>query len=124
MRPAHCGIGDGSVIPTRLTHYLRGGNVEVVTITNAPTKAARPRARVTSQGQITIPKAVRDAMDLTPGDEVEFDVGPEVVVRRHRRPGILDFAGIASEAAERLPRTAADLDDLIAEARGKKARRG
>lgn len=92
-------------------------------ITNALAKATRPKARVTSQGQITIPKAVRDAMDLTPGDEVEFDVGPEVVVRRHRRPGVLDFAGIASEAAGRLPRSAADLDDLIAEARGRKARR-
>jgi AbrB family looped-hinge helix DNA binding protein len=28
--------------------------------------------RVTSKGQVTIPKAVRDELGLKPGDEVEF----------------------------------------------------
>jgi AbrB family looped-hinge helix DNA binding protein len=29
-------------------------------------------ARITSKGQVTIPRAVREAMGLRPGDEVEF----------------------------------------------------
>lgn len=77
----------------------------------------RARARLTSQGQITIPKLVRDVMSLVPGDEIEFQIGSSVVVRRHRRPEILSFAGIAREAAARLPTTAAGIDDLIAETR-------
>lgn len=84
--------------------------------------ANRPRARLTSQGQITVPKPVRDAMDLVPGDEIEFELGTSVIVRRHRRPEILSFSGIAREAANRLPRTAAEIDALIAEARTTRAR--
>jgi len=30
------------------------------------------RARLTSKGQITIPKAVRERLGLQPGDEIEF----------------------------------------------------
>ena len=29
---------------------------------------------VTSKGQVTIPKRVRDALGITPGSKVEFDV--------------------------------------------------
>jgi AbrB family looped-hinge helix DNA binding protein len=32
----------------------------------------RPRARVTSRGQVTIPKNVRERLGLKPGDEIEF----------------------------------------------------
>ena len=34
----------------------------------------KARAVVTSKGQITIPKAVRDALDLAESDVVEFEV--------------------------------------------------
>jgi len=45
---------------------------------------------LTSKGQITIPKPVRDALQLTPGSQVEFAVSPqgEIVLRpaaRRRR---------------------------------------
>ena len=30
------------------------------------------KAKITSKGQVTIPKAVRDRLGLRPGDEIEF----------------------------------------------------
>lgn len=41
---------------------------------------------LTVKGQVTIPKRVRDRLGLKPGDEVEFDLGPDdlVVVRKAR----------------------------------------
>ncbi|MGH2357191.1 MAG: AbrB/MazE/SpoVT family DNA-binding domain-containing protein [Candidatus Limnocylindria bacterium] len=87
----------------------------VVAITSA--QCTRLRARLTSQGQITVPKPVRDAMGLEAGDDVEFELGPKVVVRRHRPPNILSFAGIAGPASANIPRTAEELDALIGDIR-------
>lgn len=41
---------------------------------------------LTSTGQVTIPKRIRDALHLLPGVEVEFAVNEEgeVVIQRHR----------------------------------------
>lgn len=49
-------------------------------------------ARMTSKGQITVPKAVRDALALHVGDNVHFRVEGEVVVLA-RTPDLLDLAG-------------------------------
>lgn len=56
---------------------------------------------MSSQGQITVPKAVREILGLMPGDEVEFDItGPQVILRKatsgidwDRAYGIVDFLG-------------------------------
>ena len=42
-----------------------------------------PRATMTTKGQITIPKDVRDRLHLNPGDKLDFIVreGGEVVLR-------------------------------------------
>ncbi len=50
------------------------------------------RARLTSKGQVTIPKRVRDALDLREGDEVLFrvDRGRAVVAKT---PNFLELAG-------------------------------
>ena len=56
---------------------------------------------MSSQGQRTGPKAVRDGLGVQPGDEIEFDTqGPQVVVRKatsgidwDRAYGIIDFHG-------------------------------
>ncbi|MGM7646245.1 AbrB/MazE/SpoVT family DNA-binding domain-containing protein [Nocardia sp. JW2] len=49
-------------------------------------------ARLTSKGQITVPKAVRDALELHTGDNVHFRVEGDVVVLA-KTPDLLDLAG-------------------------------
>ena len=49
-------------------------------------------ARVTSKGQVTVPKAVRDALGIKEGDEVVFRVeGKRAVLAR--TPDFLGLAG-------------------------------
>jgi antitoxin PrlF len=38
-------------------------------------------ATMTTKGQITVPKAVRDRLRLEPGDKVYFDITPDGSVR-------------------------------------------
>jgi len=74
-----------------------------------------PKARLTSQGQITVPKAIRDELGAKPGDELEFErTEGGFLVRHRRRPSVLDFAGVAAKSAQDMPQTAEELDDLIA----------
>ena len=58
-------------------------------------------ARVTSKGQVTVPKAVRDALGIKEGDEIVFRVeGNRAIVAR--TPDFLDLAGsIRVPAAKR-----------------------
>ena len=39
---------------------------------------------LTSKGQVTIPKHIRDALNLTPGSSVDFDVNPDGDVVIHK----------------------------------------
>lgn len=49
-------------------------------------------ARVTSKGQVTVPKAVRDALGIEEGDDVVFRIeGDRAVLAR--TPHFLDLAG-------------------------------
>lgn len=49
-------------------------------------------ARVTSKGQVTVPKVVRDALGIEAGDELVFRVeGSRAIVAR--TPHFLDLAG-------------------------------
>lgn len=56
-------------------------------------------ATLTSKGQLTVPKAVRDALGLKEGDQVIFRVleGRAVVARS---PSLLDLAGAVPVPAE------------------------
>ena len=54
-----------------------------------------PRATMTSKGQITIPKSVRDALHLNPGDRVDFILdGEGKVVLRPATLDVRDLEGI------------------------------
>ena len=73
------------------------------------------KAKVTSKGQVTIPEAVRKAMGLRQGDEVEF-VEDEMGfhIRRLYDPSGLDaYVGYLKHLAGRTP------DDVVEELRGR-----
>jgi AbrB family looped-hinge helix DNA binding protein len=53
------------------------------------------RATITSKGQVTIPKQIRDLLGVEPGDQLEFDYHDghlEVVPVRRRK--IAEFRGL------------------------------
>ncbi len=80
------------------------------------------RARITSQGQVTVPKAVRDVLGAKPGDDLTFEATEEgFLVRSQPRISVLDFAGLAGPSARMIPPTAEGLDQLIAKGRAEEA---
>jgi antitoxin PrlF len=57
-------------------------------------------AKMSSKGQVTVPKAVRDALDLHEGDQVVFRVeGKRAALGR--TPDLLDLAGSVPVPAEK-----------------------
>jgi antitoxin PrlF len=74
-------------------------------------------AKLSSKGQITVPKAVRDALGLQEGDEVVFRVDGDRAVLA-RTPDLLSLAGsIAVPAAKRN----AAWEDVLSSTRGKRS---
>ena len=57
-------------------------------------------AKVTSKGQITIPKPVRDALGISEGDEVVFRLEHQRAVLA-RTPHLLDLAGAVEVPADK-----------------------
>ncbi len=50
---------------------------------------------LTSKGQTTIPKEIRDSLGMKPGDRMTFTLMPdETVVMRVKRKSIVDLAGV------------------------------
>jgi AbrB family looped-hinge helix DNA binding protein len=71
-----------------------------------------PAAKVTSKGQVTIPKEVRQALGVEPGDRVSFVLRSDGVVELVARTGsLLDLAGVLGE--RRLGVTVDDMDAAI-----------
>ncbi len=88
-------------------------------ITQATSSLAK--ARITSQNQISVPKAIREHLGAGPGDDLLFEARDDgsAIVRRRKRISILDMAGIAADSVARAPATAEELDELIAEGLGR-----
>jgi AbrB family looped-hinge helix DNA binding protein len=61
---------------------------------------------VTSKGQVTIPKRIREALGITPGSKVEFDVaggGARLkLVKRHATSRVEEGAGILNYHGPRI----------------------
>ncbi|MFH1463129.1 MAG: AbrB/MazE/SpoVT family DNA-binding domain-containing protein [Pseudomonadota bacterium] len=72
-----------------------------------------PASKITAKGQITIPKAIRDALGVDTGDRVEFVVRADGVVEMiaRTRP-LLSLAGVLG--VRRLGVTVEDMDAGIA----------
>lgn len=77
------------------------------------------RARLTSKGQITIPKSVREALELSVGDEVLFRVESSRAVVA-KTPDFLDLAGSVPVPAGK---RGTQWDHVIARTRGARAGR-
>ena len=61
-----------------------------------------------------MPKAIRDALGARPGDEIEFvPRDGELLIEVRPKRSVLDFAGMASDAAAAIPPTAKAIDELI-----------
>jgi AbrB family looped-hinge helix DNA binding protein len=72
------------------------------------------KARITSKGQVTIPKTVRERLGLRTGDAVEFiEDTAGIRIRRHIPEGVFDqYRGYLKHLKGK------DVDELIREMRG------
>jgi len=71
---------------------------------------------VTSKGQVTIPKPVRDRLGIKPGDAVEFELAPDgrvIVVKVGGRRPASRFAALRGRAGKGL-----STDQIMALTRG------
>jgi AbrB family looped-hinge helix DNA binding protein len=75
-------------------------------------------AQLSSKGQLTVPKAVRDALGLVEGDQVVFRVDGERALLA-RTPRLLELAGTVAVPAEKRGASWADVRRRTREARTK-----
>jgi len=71
---------------------------------------------VTTKGQVTIPKAVRERLGIMPGDTVSFELGPDgrvVLVKDDGAPPVSRFEAIIGSAGPGL-----STDEIMALTRG------
>ncbi len=73
-----------------------------------------PSATVTSKGQVTIPKAVRQALDIKTGDRLLFRVRSDGLLEVHiQTADILSLGGILQNDGP--PVSLAEMEDAIGE---------
>lgn len=74
-----------------------------------------PTSTITSKGQTTVPKEVRDALDLGPGDKLTWEVNGGRVAVTPERPALYRWKGFIKHGP-------ADAVKAVAEARKTRGR--
>jgi len=74
-----------------------------------------PSSTITSKGQTTVPKEVRDALDVGPGDRLTWEVRGGKVAITTELPGLFRWEGIFKDGP-------ADAVEAVAEARKRRGR--
>jgi len=71
-------------------------------------------AKVTSKGQITLPKGLRDELKIHPGDEIQFLFKQGKAYMLNRSGGIADLKGLFPDRCK-TPKTLEKMEEGIAE---------
>jgi len=59
-------------------------------------------ATLTSKGQTTIPKEIRDGLGMKPGDRLSFTLMPDgTVIMRVKRKSVMELAGVLHKKGRR-----------------------
>ena len=61
-----------------------------------------PIATMTSKGQTTIPKEIRDHLNLKPGDKIAYTIENGRVTMRAKNRRIIDMAGILKKPGQKI----------------------
>lgn len=85
-------------------------------VRNIIRRSSVPFSKLTSKGQTTIPKSIRDALKLKPGDRIEFTIiGDNRVQLSAKNKSIADLAGILYDP-DREPVSIEEMNDAIGQA--------
>ena len=76
----------------------------------------RAEATMTSKGQVTVPKAFRDRLNLKTGDKIEFVEIDGKIMLNARNLRAVDLIGILGPPPSGRSLTIEEIDDAIAEA--------
>ena len=81
-------------------------------------------ARVTAKGQITIPKQVRESLNLRPGDKVRFEVEDDGCARmKAMNRSIDDIVGMLKPYYDGPVVTVEEMNEAVAEAAAERVER-
>ena len=73
------------------------------------------RAKVTSKGQITLPKLLRETLSVHKGDHMEYTVHPNGEAEVRKLKETHSSAGILKHLAKKTPVTVEEMNEAIAE---------
>jgi AbrB family looped-hinge helix DNA binding protein len=83
----------------------------------------RAKSRVTSKGQTTVPKDVRDALGVIDGTQLEWTIDGRSISVSAKTLNIADFAGFLGKPPSGVHLTIEQMNDAIGEAVAQRFRR-